>query len=193
MATDKKKARELNASIVFIDETGLLMAPLVRRSWAPQGKTPILYQKTRSHEKVSMIAALTVPPVRKRIGLYFSLHAANINASRVVRFLRQLYRHIRGPIVLVWDRLQAHRAKKTVMFLNAKKKIISYFIPPYAPELNPVEYLWSNIKSNPLANRPCDTTDTLASVARYHGGRIRKKNKLLCSFLYASSLFLQNI
>lgn len=165
------------------------MAPLVRRSWAPCGKTPILYQRTRSHEKVSMIAALAVPPVRKRIGLYFSLHAASIKAPLVVRFLRQLCRHIRRPIVLVWDRLLAHRAKKTTAFLKNNKKVCQFFLPPYAPELNPTEHLWAYLKINPLANFPFYTTESLSSTTRYHTNRIRSKNNLLKSFLYATPLF----
>lgn len=189
MAPDKKKARSLNACIVFIDETGLLMAPLVRRSWAPCGKTPILYQRTRSHQKVSVIAALSVPPIRKRIGLYFSIHSANIKASTIVRFLRQLRRHIRRPIVLVWDRLLGHRAKRTQIFLRTNG-ILQYFLPPYAPELNPTEHLWGHVKMNPLANYPFFSTESLSAAARYHTSKIRKNNKLLKSFLYATPLFL---
>jgi len=190
MATYKKKAHELNAHIVFIDETGLLMAPLVRRSWAPCGKTPILYQRTRSHEKVSMIAALSVPPIRKRIGLYFALHRKNINAKLIVRFLGNLSRQIRGPIILVWDRLRAHRAKKTSGFINSKKRILTYFLPPYAPELNPVEFKWAYLKNNPLSNRPCFSVQELSATARYESIKITQKSSLLRSFLYATPLFL---
>lgn len=167
------------------------MAPLVRRSWAPQGKTPILYQRTRSHEKVSMIAALAVPPVRKRVGLYFSLHNGNINTRLTIRFLRNLYRQIRGPIILVWDRLLAHRAKKTTALIKNRKRMLSYFLPPYAPELNPTEFLWCYLKSNPLANRPFYTVDELSATARYESSKI--ENKLLRSFLYATPLFLPKI
>lgn len=166
------------------------MAPLVRRSWAPCGKTPILYQRTRSYEKVSMIAALAVPPVRKRINLLFSLYSSNIKTAHVVRFLRLLCRHIRRPIVLVWDRLLAHRAKKTSAFIKNHKKIVQFFLPSYAPELNPVEHLWSYLKINPLANRPCDTTENLYQNAWYHSHRIRKRPNLLKSFLHATPLFL---
>ena len=62
----------MNAVIAFIDESGLLMHPLVRRSWAPRGQTPILHQKTRSYSKVSAIAAVTVAPQNARVGLTFA-------------------------------------------------------------------------------------------------------------------------
>jgi len=167
------------------------MAPLVRRTWAPCGKTPILYQRTRSHEKVSMIAAITVPSKRKRVGLYFSLHYSNITAKLVVRFLGHLYSHIRKPIVLVWDRLRAHRAKTTQKFFKRHKRFQTFFFPPYAPELNPPEYLWGYLKYKPLANFPVYDKNTLAYITRYNATRIKARKGLLRSFLYATPLFLR--
>lgn len=167
------------------------MAPMVQRTWAPCGKTPVLYQRTRSHQKVSIIAAMTVPPQRKRIGLYFSLHYTNITAKLVVRFLRHLSKHIQKPIVLVWDRLLAHRAKTTEKFFKNHKKYTVFHFPPYAPELNPVEYFWGYLKCKPLANLPLYDIQSLSTVARYHASRIRRKNNLLCSFLYATPFFLR--
>lgn len=169
------------------------MAPLVRRTWAPCGKTPILYQRTRSHEKVSIIAAVSVSSKMKRTGLIFSLHSSNITAKLVTRFLKQLTRHIQKPIVLVWDRLLSHRAKSTQKFLKKHKNVHMYYLPPYAPELNPVEFVWAYLKHNPLVNYPLYDKDTLNRVARYHTAKIKKKNKLLTSFLYATPLFLRPI
>lgn len=109
-----KKAQQLKAHLVFLDESGLLMAPLTRRSWSPRGRTPVLYQRTRAHQKVSAIAALSISPHRHRRHLYFRLHSnVNINADLVIAFLSQLLRQLDGSVVLVWDRLQAHRAGGT--------------------------------------------------------------------------------
>jgi len=166
------------------------MAPLVRRTWAPCGKTPILYQRTRSHEKISMIAALTVPPKRRRVGLYFSLHSSNVTAKLVTRFLRNLSRQVQRPLVVVWDRYRPHRAISTQKFLSRNKKIHIYFLPPYAPELNPVELFWSYLKNNPLANYPAYDINTLGATTRYHASKIRRRPSLLRSFLYGTPLFL---
>lgn len=68
------------------------MAPLVRRSWSPCGQTPVLHQRSRSHRKVSVIAALCVSPARDWVYLYFRLYPdANITAPLIVAFLRQLH------------------------------------------------------------------------------------------------------
>jgi hypothetical protein len=75
VAPHQKKAPRLNASLVFLDESGLLLAPVVRRTWAPCGRTPILHQRAAARQKVSIIAVLTLSPRRQRLGLYFSLRA----------------------------------------------------------------------------------------------------------------------
>ena len=114
------------------------MAPLVRRTWAPRGKTPILYQCTRSYKKVSAIAALCLTPDQQKIHLYFRLHVnASITAQEVKAFLKILFRQIpHHPLIIVWDRLKAHRAKIVQRLFCRKSKHHNYFFPPYAPELD---------------------------------------------------------
>ena len=70
VATHQKKARRQGAHIALIDESGLLMAPLVRRTWAPRGQTPDLDQ-CGTRQKVSVAATLWLSPRRERLGLYF--------------------------------------------------------------------------------------------------------------------------
>jgi len=72
---------------VFLDETGLMLQPLVRRTWAPSGRTPVMYSWDR-HDRLSVIAGLSLAARRRRIGLYFAVHAHNITAEEVETFLR---------------------------------------------------------------------------------------------------------
>jgi transposase len=194
MACHQKKASRLKAFLVFLDESGLMMAPLVRRSWAPRGVTPLLYQRTRSHQKVSAIAALCVAPTRDRLCLYFRLHPdANINTEVVIDFLRHLRKQLNAPVVLLWDRLMAHRSKKMQAFLRTARYLYPFFLPPYAPELNPVENVWGYLKRNPLSNFAPDNLDTLTNAARTHSRSLQRKQKLLRSFLKHSPLPLRLI
>jgi transposase len=160
------------------------MAPVLRRSWHPRGQTPIVRHRTRQHKKVSAIAALAISPCRSNVRLCFRLHAdANIATKQVCSFLRDLHRHIPGPIVLIWDRLNAHRSRKTKAFLSSSPHCHAVFLPPYAPELNPVEGFWSYLKVNPLANATILDLDTLAAVTRQHGRSIQRTQSLLRSFV----------
>ncbi|MGH8306614.1 MAG: transposase, partial [Steroidobacteraceae bacterium] len=133
----------MRATIVFIDESGMLMAPLVRRSWSVRGHTPVLRQRGAHYQKVSAVAAVCIPPTRDRIALYFRLHPdANINTERSMSFLEHLQRQLRTPIVLIWDRFQAHKGELIRQCVVPRSAHLEY-LPPYAPELNPVEYLWA--------------------------------------------------
>lgn len=180
----------MNARLVFIDESGFLMAPLVRRTWARKGCTPILRQATRSHKKVSVVGALVVPARRKRVRFYFALHRnANITAARLVRFLRHLSRHLRGRAIIVWDRLNTHRARSVQAWLARHPRIETAFLPAYAPELNPIEPAWGHLKTNPMANWAPLTLNELAGRTGYHARRLRLKKNVLRGFLGATPLF----
>lgn len=168
------------------------MAPLVRRSWNPRGHTPTLYQRTRSHKKVSAIVALCVTPRRDRVHLYFRLHAdTSIDGPRVIDFLRGLTRHLAGPIVLVWDRLRAHRSRLTQDYIQNQTDFYDFLFPPYAPELNPVENVWSYLKMNPLSNLAIADVDALADASRHHTRCLQRRQTLLRGFLSHTPLPLR--
>ena len=192
LAPDQKKTSRLKAWLVFLDESGFLMAPVVRRGWRPQGSPSVLLQRTRSHKKVSAIAALCVPPTRDGVHLTFRLHPdSNIDSLRVIRFLQHLERHLSGPIVLLWDGLNAHRSLLTRAFLADHPRIHVFPFPAYAPELNPVEYLWAYLKLNPLANLPLMELPTLADATRRASRSVQHRPDLLRSFVAHSPLSLR--
>ncbi len=175
LASYLKKASRLKAFLVFLDETGFLMMPLVRRTWAPCGQTPFLYQRTQTHKKVSVIAVLCVCPQRDRIRLYFRLHPdANINATYILDFLKDLSRQLKSPGIVLWDRFLAHKAKKIQSYIKDSKVLYSEFLPPYAPELNPVENVWGYMKRNPMANDASYDLLTLTKKTRHHGYSLQK-------------------
>lgn len=170
----------------------MLMAPLVRRTWSPRGQTPILYQKTCSHKKVSVISALCIAPCRSRLSLYFRLHPdVNINGDTVVAFLRCLLKELPGHIIIIWDRFQPHRSKKVQKLLGANPQLHLDFFPPYAPELNPVEYVWAHTKMNPMANMTAMELDALTTNTRGNMRSLQKKQPLLRSFFKKSRLSLR--
>jgi len=163
LAGGKKNAARRNAALVFIDEAGVLITPLVRRTWAPRGQTPILYQRGRSRQKVSVIAALVIPPRRNKVRCLFRLAPdASFDARGVRAFLGHLVRSVRTPITIIWDRSNTHRGTVVQRWLAAHPRVRVELLPPYAPELNPVELVWGHTKRNPLAN--CAPPDLAALV-----------------------------
>lgn len=167
------------------------MAPLVRRTWAPVGQTPILYQRTGHREKVSLIGALTVSPRRRRVRLYFALlPGQNVNVDNLIPFLRDLRAHLGGRFVLIWDRLNVHKAVRMQRFLAGLKHVRAEFLPPYAPELNPIEGVWGYFKMNPLANHAPHDIDDLAERAADILPAVGLDEDLLRSFIKRTPLSL---
>jgi transposase len=124
--------------------------------------------------------------------LFFRLHPnANINAGSVLSFLQNLSRHFQCPIFLLWDRFMAHRARLVQDHISNKEGWRSAFLPPYAPELNPVENVWCYLKTNSMANEALYELDNLTKSARRHGRAPQKREPLLRSFLKHTPLFLR--
>lgn len=191
MATSKKNAIRKRAIIAFIDESGLLMAPLVRRSWAPRGETPVLSQRGRHTEKISIIGAVACLASGRCNKFLFRLHRdQNITKAHVRRFLAQLRAYFASSrhIIVLWDRLNSHRSANVVDYARTHNMTIEFF-PSYAPELNPAEYAWGYMKMNPLANYAPHDTRELAGKSRRAGRKLQRAPTIVRSFLAQSSLF----
>ena len=153
MAGHPQKGGADGAHVVLIDEAGLFLNPLVRRTWAPVGHTPVLDGWGRHRDKVSVIGAVTVSPVARRPGFYFATDPADFfNAERVVGFLRDLLRHLRGKVIVVWDGGSNHKGPLVRAFLKRNRRLRLERLPAYAPDLNPVEAVWGWLKWGRLAN-----------------------------------------
>jgi len=131
----------------------LLLNPLVRRTWARRGRTPVLEAWGRFRQKVSVIAAVSVSPSARRVGLYFATYPeGHVTGERVVAFLRDLLRHLRGKVVVVWDGNTNHRSVAVREFLRRNRRLWLERLPAYTPDLNPVEAVWGWLKYGKLAN-----------------------------------------
>jgi transposase len=159
----QKKARRRRATIVFLDETGFRLQPLNRRTWAVRGCTPEQRSWDR-HDRLSVIGVVTLSPGRMRVGSYFDVQRENVRAPDVVDFLRRLRTKLRRPLIVVWDRWNAHRSAATRIAERGWKNIDFEFLPAYAPQLNPVEAMWSHAKYSDLANYVPDDADQLQAA-----------------------------
>lgn len=156
-----KRSRERRATIVFADEVGYGMLPSIKKQWAPVGQTPVMEHRNRHHEKVSVIGGLAVEPwagadpttnPTTQPTAYFAFYPdASIKGFEAAAFVRQLVKQIAGPITLIWDNLNVHRSRVVKATLADHPQVEAYHLPPYAPELNPIEGLWCHSKHHQLA------------------------------------------
>jgi transposase len=112
----------------------------------------VLWHQLKHQRRLSAIGMITLSPQQRRLGCYHFLWPdAAIDDAVLVAVLRQLRRHFRRPILLLWDRLPSHRSAFVQEYLARTPDLEVEYFPAYAPELNPVEALWADTKQHDLA------------------------------------------
>jgi transposase len=143
-----------------VDESGLSERPTRVRTWAPKGQTPVI-QFHFNWKQLSVIAGMT------RLNCLFRFHEGSIKKEQIVVFLKALKQHLKQPLLIVWDGLRTHRSRLVRDYLDSTEGHLQVaFLPPYAPDLNPVEYLWAWLKRHALANFCPDNLSELQLTAR---------------------------
>lgn len=189
LAAPQKKATRLGAALIFIDETGLMLRPVVRRTWAPIGRTPLLHHPQRRCGKISAIGALSISPQRRFLNLHLHLYVGgDISEEEVIVFLREMLRRQRAHMILIWDRLKQHCSKAVREFIAAHPRLHVEYFPPYAPELNPVEGVWSELNCQRLANHGVEDLDELQRLTTSEAIAMRPRQDLLRGCLKATGL-----
>jgi transposase len=169
--------------IVFIDESGISERPTRVRTWALKGHTPII-QFHFNWNHVSMIAGLT------RSNCVFRLHEGSIKKEQVVEFLKALKAHLKQPLLIIWDGLRAHRSRLVRAYVDSLNGQIQIaFLPPYAPDLNPVEYLWAWLKRHALANYCPNDLSELHAAARNKLKSAQKRPSIIAACWMQATLW----
>jgi transposase len=183
LASPQKKAQRDGRLIVFVDESGLSERPTRVRTWAPKGRTPVI-QFHFNWTHVSAIAGLT------RTNCLFRLHEGSIKKEEIVEFLKALNAHLKRPLLVIWDGLQAHKSRLVRDYLDTLKGHIQIaFLPPYAPDLNPVEYLWAWLKRHALANYCPSDLSELHTTARNKLKSAQKRPSIIAACWMQATLW----
>ena len=170
------------AHLALLDESGFMLAPLVRRTLAPRGETPLLDGSDR-HDRISVASAITVSPRVLRGGLHFMLLGdhENFHGEEVVLFPRQLKGEVGGPWTIVWDRNRIPSPSRGVRtWLAQHPEVVVEDFPAHAPDTNPDESVWCWTKYGRLCNlAPADVEELRghvwdALVALKHQPRLLK-------------------
>ncbi|MBV1795741.1 transposase [Siccirubricoccus sp. G192] len=157
----KKRARRERRTIVFLDETGHSFRARPGTTWARRGVTPVLQRLSKRREVSSVVA---VTPA----GQLYARHVrGSVSSPVVIQALQHFRRMIGRPLLVVWDRLNAHRAHRTAAFLahHARDFAVAY-LPAYAPDLNPEEPCNAWVKRTMENALPCGIADLHRRVQR---------------------------
>ena len=178
------------AWICYADESGLSLTPPVRTTWAPRGQTPILYHHWRRPNRISVAAFICYHPDGRRVRLLVDHTTGAYNTGKLITALHRLPTLLdHAPVILIWDGLPAHRSAAMHAWLADQTDWLHVVpLPGYAPELDPVEPLWSAIKGKDLANYAATDLTDLWQAAKRGLQRIRRNAAMLWSFLAHTGL-----
>jgi len=141
---------------------------------------------------VSAIGALVLSPSQHHVSFYYQLTAESFKTPKVIEFLHQLHRQLNRKIIVVWDRLNAHRST-AVWYAEYHPDWFKYeWLPGYAPELNPVEQCWSHAKCHELSNLCAENIQELATVVDELFKNECYCQELLLSYFEKAGLILRN-
>ena len=158
----------------------------MQKTWSPVGQTPIVPHRYR-HDRLSAISGIAVSPRRFHCTLYCQLYEDNLQGEEVAAFLRQLLRHLRGPIIALLDNGKIHRGEPVQELLARTRRLHLEPFPAYAPELNPDEGVWNQLKRR-LANGRPDTKAELMDVLSEEICRLARSQALLRGCIDQSEL-----
>jgi transposase len=177
--------------IVFWDESGASLLPVTRRTWAPRGQTPIIGHRFK-WTRCSMAAAICYGSHGGGAAVAFHHQQGAYDTDTLIGAMEGLRRFLGGQkATLVWDGLPAHRSLAMRTWLRRQRSwLVVEPLPSYAPDLNPVEALWSSLKGVELANLAGDTLDEVIAAAERGIQRIRDTHHLAYSFLRHCGLSL---
>ena len=176
--------------ILMADEAGFMMTPSVKKTWALIGRTPVVQYRNRHRRKISVIGAVALQPATGELQLLCDFYPDSyVRSEQCASFLhRVLAEYPSGPVDLVWDNLQTHKSPIVKEVLTEHPRLTLHYLPPYSPDLNPQEGIWSLAKYHRLANHNIDQLSILQSEAERHLREIGQNQHLLKSCLLGAGL-----
>jgi transposase len=174
------------------DEVGFMMSPCVKRTWAPVAKTPVVPYRNRRQKKVSVIGAVALHAASGAVDLICDFYPDSyVHGEQAAAFLHRVLAECPAvPIDLVWDNLSAHRCPIVKEVVQSNPRLHLHYLPPYAPDLNAAEGVWSLSKYHGMANHSIDTLELLHATAAEHLAEIRSDSNLLRSCFAGAGLEL---
>jgi len=165
----KQWAKRNRAILYFEDESGVSLAPVMGKTWAPRGKTPIVRV---TGKRGGVLAMSAISPSGR---MCFRLEKRRVNSDVLIEFINQIGAcHRRRKIGIIMDQAPCHIAKKVKTFVDSTKRMKIFHLPPYSPDLNPDEKVWRHLKHVSLKNHQAQNKPQLSRLVL---GALRKMQK----------------
>lgn len=179
----KKRAKRLGAKIFFLDEAGFQSDPPLGRTYGLKGETPVV-KTSGQRQSLNVISA-----VNARGQFWAATYTGKLDAEAFVEFLKNFMQTREHKVFLVVDGHPAHTANRVKAYVQSLGgRLELHFLPPYAPDLNPDEFVWSYMKNNGVSKKPLKKNESLRERIEADLRKIHNNRKLVRSFFCAESV-----
>jgi transposase len=179
----RKRARQRGADIFFLDEVGVRSDSPLGRSYGLKGQTPVV-KTSGQRQKINAISA-----VNAKGAFWYNVYSGMLTAVLFIVMLKDLMKGRKKPVMLVVDGLPVHKAKSVAQYVQSTKgRLELHFLPPYAPDLNPDEFVWSHLKQNGTSKKPLHKNEALRQRVETDLAGIKQDRKLVRSFFKAPTV-----
>ena len=179
----RTRAKRRKAEILFLDEAGILSDAALQATWGEKGKTPLV-ATSGQRQKINILSAVSL-----RGGFWYMTYTFKFDSDVFVAALRSLIRGKRRPVFIILDGHPVHRSKAVVKVVQSLKgQLEIYFLPPYAPDLNPDEFVWNHLRQQGVTKKPLKQNESLVKRIHRDLEAVRKNPKLVRSFFKATSV-----
>jgi len=183
----KKRAKKLGAMIFFLDEAGFQSDPPLGRTCGLKGRTPVV-TSSGQRQSINVISAVNAGGA-----FWAATYTGKLNAESFLAFLKDFMKSQRRKVLLVVDGHPAHKAnliKPYVAKLAGRLEL--HFLPPYAPDLNPDEFVWNYMKGTGVSKKPLKKNESLRERVEQDLTTIHQNRALVASFFLAESVAYAN-
>jgi transposase len=179
----RARAKRRRAKIFFLDEAGVRSDQVLGRSWGLRGHTPEVATSGK-RQSVSAISAVNA------LGeFWFEIYSERLNGAKFVELLKHFMRGRKYPVFLVLDGHPAHIAKVVAQYVQSLKgRLELHFLPGYAPELNPDEFVWNHLKRQGVSKKPLRKDESLRERVQADLAEVKSRPALVRSFFRAPSV-----
>jgi transposase len=178
-----RQAKALGGDVYFWDESGFRADTVHGKTWSAKGSTPII-ERPGQRQSISAASA-----VNAKGGFWYCTYEGGLNAELFVVLLKRMMRNRTKPVHLVVDGLPAHKTILVKSYVASTNGLLTlYFLPGYAPELNPDELVWSHMKRTGVARTPLRQGEKLRDKVDAQLEAIKRAPALVRSFFRAPSV-----
>lgn len=179
----RKRAKKLGAMIFFLDEAGFQSDPPLGRTYGLKGHTPVV-KSSGQRQSINVISAVNASGA-----FWAATYTGKLDAEAFVIFLRNFMKGQRTKVFLVVDGHPAHKAKIVKEYVaQTQGRLELYFLPPYAPDLNPDEFVWNYMKTIGVSKKPLKKNESLRARVEEDLAGIHRDSILVASFFLAESV-----